>query len=24
VTSLVVPGYRERAGDTEHGELTGA
>jgi PII-like signaling protein len=23
VTSLVVPGYRERAGDTEHGELTG-
>jgi PII-like signaling protein len=24
VTSLVVPGYRERAGDTEHGALTGA
>jgi PII-like signaling protein len=23
VTSLVVPGYRERAGDTEHGALTG-
>jgi len=22
VTSLVVPGYRERAGDTEHGALT--
>ena len=24
VTSRVVPGYRERAGDTEHGALTGA
>jgi PII-like signaling protein len=23
VTSLVVPGYRERAGDTEHGSLAG-
>ena len=23
VTSLLVPGYRERAGDTEHGALTG-